>query len=193
MIEWTDDLGLFILKGYGNSLNHCMGVPLLEDVVRSMEQAIQSKEEFQQIQIPPKPPQRRNWKGSIVASFASTDMLATNTSSKYFVQELHNEQLSLLTVWLFVSLILLPGCECDGSEFCPFEILRTNVILSNASLVRLIVSCLGCSSLKNDCTMLCTVKLDKQEAKTATSLTFMIFSHESHDQLCLMYIAEFFV
>ena len=44
MLEWTDDLELFILKGYGNALNYRMGVPLLEDVVQSMEQAIKAKE-----------------------------------------------------------------------------------------------------------------------------------------------------
>ncbi|CAL5323063.1 unnamed protein product [Camellia sinensis] len=37
LLEWTDDLELFILKGYGNALNYQMGVPLLEDVVQSME------------------------------------------------------------------------------------------------------------------------------------------------------------
>ncbi|CAL5365916.1 unnamed protein product [Camellia sinensis] len=36
LLEWTDDLELFILKGYGNALNYQMGVPLLEDVVQSM-------------------------------------------------------------------------------------------------------------------------------------------------------------
>ncbi|OIS98757.1 PREDICTED: multiple inositol polyphosphate phosphatase 1-like isoform X1 [Nicotiana attenuata] len=45
LLEWTDDLELFILKGYGDSLNYRMGVPLLEDVVHSMEQAIKAKEE----------------------------------------------------------------------------------------------------------------------------------------------------
>ncbi|CAL5390595.1 unnamed protein product [Camellia sinensis] len=45
LLEWTDDLELFILKGYGNALNYRMGVPLLEDVVQSMEQAIMAKEE----------------------------------------------------------------------------------------------------------------------------------------------------
>lgn len=44
MLEWTDDLEVFILKGYGKSLNYRMGVPLLEDVVQSMEHAIQAKE-----------------------------------------------------------------------------------------------------------------------------------------------------
>lgn len=40
LLEWTDDLEMFILKGYGKSLNYRMGLPLLEDVVQSMEQAI---------------------------------------------------------------------------------------------------------------------------------------------------------
>jgi hypothetical protein len=35
---------MFILKGYGNSINYRMGVPLLEDVVQSMEEAIKAKE-----------------------------------------------------------------------------------------------------------------------------------------------------
>nr|XP_043634793.1 multiple inositol polyphosphate phosphatase 1 [Erigeron canadensis] len=45
LLEWTDDLEMFIVKGYGNSLNYRMGVPLLEDVLSSMEQAIKAKEE----------------------------------------------------------------------------------------------------------------------------------------------------
>ncbi|CAI9091770.1 OLC1v1026881C1 [Oldenlandia corymbosa var. corymbosa] len=45
LLEWTDDLETFILKGYGNSLNYRMGVPLLQDVIQSMEQAINAKEE----------------------------------------------------------------------------------------------------------------------------------------------------
>lgn len=44
LLEWTDDLEVFILKGYGKSLNYRMGVPLLEDIVQSMEQAIKAKE-----------------------------------------------------------------------------------------------------------------------------------------------------
>lgn len=43
-MEWTDDLEVFILKGYGKSLNYQMGVPLLEDVVQSMEEAIIAEE-----------------------------------------------------------------------------------------------------------------------------------------------------
>lgn len=44
LLEWTDDLEAFILKGYGNSINYHMGVPLLRDVFHSMEQAIVAKE-----------------------------------------------------------------------------------------------------------------------------------------------------
>lgn len=44
MLEWTDDLEVFILKGYGNSLNYKMGFPLLEDVLNSMEEAIKARE-----------------------------------------------------------------------------------------------------------------------------------------------------
>lgn len=45
LLEWTDDLELFILKGYGKSLNYLMGLPLLKDVVESMESAIKANEE----------------------------------------------------------------------------------------------------------------------------------------------------
>ncbi|CAN1165150.1 Multiple inositol polyphosphate phosphatase 1 [Linum perenne] len=45
LLEWTDDLEVFLLKGYGNSINYRMGVPLLEDIVQSMEQAIKAHEE----------------------------------------------------------------------------------------------------------------------------------------------------
>ncbi|KAG8632664.1 hypothetical protein MANES_18G042850v8 [Manihot esculenta] len=44
LLEWTDDLEVFILKGYGKSINYRMGVPLLEDVVQSMEQASKAQE-----------------------------------------------------------------------------------------------------------------------------------------------------
>ncbi|XP_039047155.1 multiple inositol polyphosphate phosphatase 1-like isoform X2 [Hibiscus syriacus] len=44
LLEWTDDLEVFILKGYGKSLNYRMGVPLLKDVIESMDQAIVARE-----------------------------------------------------------------------------------------------------------------------------------------------------
>ncbi|KAH0996791.1 hypothetical protein GBA52_020655 [Prunus armeniaca] len=139
------DLEAFILKGYGKSINYRMGVPLLEDVVQSMEQGIEAEEvkhapgsyekarlrfahaetvvpfscllglfldiiwcyvlyisEFQKIQreqslqLPPKPPHKRNWRGNTVAPFGGNNMLVlyscpANTSNKHFVQVLHNE------------------------------------------------------------------------------------------------------
>ncbi|KAK4279110.1 hypothetical protein QN277_016865 [Acacia crassicarpa] len=163
LLEWTDDLEGYILKGYGNSLNYRMGVPLLEDVVKSMEQAIQAKEEkqtpgsyekarlrfahaetivpfscllglflegseFEQIQkeqplqLPHKPPQKRKWRGSIVAPFASNNMLilyscpsADTSTSGYFVRVLHNEH-------------PIPMPACHGSDFCPFEVFKEKVV-----------------------------------------------------------------
>ncbi|TYJ37197.1 hypothetical protein E1A91_A05G360200v1 [Gossypium mustelinum] len=47
LLEWTDDLEVFMLKGYGKSLNYQMGVPLLKDVIQSMDQAIKAKEDNQ--------------------------------------------------------------------------------------------------------------------------------------------------
>ncbi|XP_028805215.1 multiple inositol polyphosphate phosphatase 1-like [Neltuma alba] len=44
-LEWTDDLELYELKGCRDPLNYIMAVPLLEDVVESMKQAIQAREE----------------------------------------------------------------------------------------------------------------------------------------------------
>ncbi|XP_073126714.1 uncharacterized protein [Henckelia pumila] len=160
LLEWTDDLEAFILKGYGNSLNYRMGVPLLEDVIQSMEQAIKAHEdgfvcgsyemarlrfahaetllpfscliglfldgsEFKQIQreqplqLPPKPPQKRIWRGSTVAPFAGNNMLVlyscpSNVSSKYVVQVLHNEHP-----------IPVPGC--DNSDICPYEMFKERI------------------------------------------------------------------
>uniref|UniRef100_A0A2P2L913 Multiple inositol polyphosphate phosphatase 1 n=1 Tax=Rhizophora mucronata TaxID=61149 RepID=A0A2P2L913_RHIMU len=161
LLEWTDDLELFILKGYGKSINYRMGVPLLEDVVQSMEHAIKAQEEkhspgsyekarlrfahaetvvpfscllglflegseFEKIQkeqpleIPQKPPQSRNWHGSIVAPFAGNNMLVlhscpASSSNKYFVQVLHNEHP-----------IPMPGC--NYSDFCPFETFKEGIV-----------------------------------------------------------------
>ncbi|KAL7229211.1 hypothetical protein ACSBR2_007836 [Camellia fascicularis] len=159
LLEWTDDLELFILKGYGNALNYQMGVPLLEDVVRFAEQAIMAKEEEhapgsyekarlrfahaetllpfscliglfleesdfekiqkeQPLQLPPKPPQRRNWRGSVAAPFGGNNMMVVHScpaksSSKYFVHVLHNEHP-----------VPMPGC--DNSDFCPFEVFKSD-------------------------------------------------------------------
>ncbi|MCL7048441.1 hypothetical protein MKW94_013102, partial [Papaver nudicaule] len=137
LLEWADDIEVYILKGYGKSINYRMGVPLLQDVVQSMEEAIKAREEnhppgiyekarlrfahaetvvpfscllglfresndYKRIQhekaldLPPKPPQKRSWRGSTVAPFAGNNMLTlyscpSNKKSKYFVQVMHNE------------------------------------------------------------------------------------------------------
>ncbi|BBM96911.1 multiple inositol-polyphosphate phosphatase / 2,3-bisphosphoglycerate 3-phosphatase [Marchantia polymorpha subsp. ruderalis] len=40
LLEWADDVQAHHLKGYGEAINYQMGVPLLEDVVSSMDQSI---------------------------------------------------------------------------------------------------------------------------------------------------------
>lgn len=187
LLEWTDDLEVFILKGYGKSLNYRMGVPLLEDIVQSMEQAIKAKEEkhtpgnyekarlrfahaetvipftcllglflerseFQQIQkeeplaLPPKPPQSRNWRGSILAPFTGNNMLVlyscpANSSDKYFVQVLHNERPTPM-----------PGC--NGTDFCPFDVFKERIVAPH---------------LKYDYNTLCNVQTEQAIHKSKTS------------------------
>lgn len=50
------------------------------------------------LELPPKPPQKRKWRGSTVAPFAGNNMLllyscpaSGKAKSKHFVQVLHNE------------------------------------------------------------------------------------------------------
>ncbi|KAI3735007.1 hypothetical protein L6452_14491 [Arctium lappa] len=193
LLEWTDDLEMFILKGYGNSLNYRMGVPLLEDVILSMEQAITAKEEghapgsyekarlrfahaetlvpfscliglflegseFDQIQreeplkFPPKPPQKRTWRGSTVAPFGGNNVIvlyscSANNTSKYFVQVLHNEQ-------------PIPMAGCGGTDFCPFEVFKEKI---------------GAVHLKHSYDNLCNANL-QQESKPFMSKLIEIFS-----------------
>jgi multiple inositol-polyphosphate phosphatase/2,3-bisphosphoglycerate 3-phosphatase len=40
LLEWADDLEMFHLKGYGETINYRMGIPLLDDVVQSMDRAM---------------------------------------------------------------------------------------------------------------------------------------------------------
>lgn len=62
------------------------------------------------LQLPPKPPQTRIWRGSTVAPFAGNNMLVlyscpANNTSKYFVQVLHNErptQMAVSLLWFYV-------------------------------------------------------------------------------------------
>ncbi|KAJ4797802.1 Multiple inositol polyphosphate phosphatase 1 [Rhynchospora pubera] len=164
LLEWTDDLEVFLLKGYGKSINYWMGVPLLQDIFQTMQEAIQANEEnqpggmyerarlrfahaetivpfscllglflegdeYEKIQrsesldLPPKPPQDRNWRGRSIAPFAGNNMLVLyqcrdkqkGQNSSYHVQVLHNEVP-----------VSLPAC---GTDFCPFEVFKEKVVL----------------------------------------------------------------
>ncbi|CAL4945107.1 unnamed protein product [Urochloa decumbens] len=194
-LEWTDDLEGFVLKGYGESINYRMGLPLLKDVVQSMEEAIIANEEnqpdgtyekarlrfahaetvvpfscllglflegsdFEKIQreealdLPPMPPQGRNWKGSVVAPFAGNNMLVLyqcpgktsdgstsgSQNNSYFIQVLHNE--------LPVS---MPGC--GNKDFCPFEEFKEKIVKPH---------------LKHDYDMICKIKPPMAREEPAT-------------------------
>ncbi|GKD66507.1 histidine acid phosphatase, eukaryotic [Tanacetum coccineum] len=195
-LEWTDDLEMFIVKGYGNSLNYRMGVPLLEDVILSMENAIKAKEEghapgsyekarlrfahaetlvpfscliglflegseFDQIQreeplkYPPKPPQKRTWRGSTVAPFSGNNALVLyscsgNNTSEYYVQVLHNEQ-------------PIPVAGCGGTDFCPFEVFKEKIAAAH---------------LKHSYDNLCNPNMEKQsECKSYATKFSELFSY----------------
>ncbi|KAM0927998.1 hypothetical protein ACQ4PT_002204 [Festuca glaucescens] len=204
LLEWTDDLEGFVLKGYGESINYKMGLPLLKDVVQSMEDAIIAKEEnypdgtyekarlrfahaetlvpftcllglflegsdFEKIQreepldLPPMPPQKRNWKGGLVAPFASNNMLvlyqcpgktgdngiSQGQNSSYFVQVLHNE-----------APVSMPGC--GNKDFCPFEEFKEKIVQPH---------------LKHDFDMLCKIKKPEatEEPSSLSSKLYNLF------------------
>ncbi|PWA77035.1 Histidine acid phosphatase, eukaryotic [Artemisia annua] len=196
LLEWTDDLEMFIVKGYGNSLNYRMGVPLLDDVILSMENAIKAKEEghapgsyekarlrfahaetlvpfscliglflegseYDQIQreepltYPPKPPQKRTWRGSTVAPFGGNNALVLyscsgNNTSEYYVQVLHNEQ-------------PIPMAGCGGTDFCPFEVFKEKIAAAH---------------LKHSYDNLCNPNMEKQsECKSYTTKFTELFSY----------------
>ncbi|KAJ6791067.1 multiple inositol polyphosphate phosphatase 1-like [Iris pallida] len=109
--------------------------------------------EFERIQneqpldLPPKPPQRRNWIGSIVAPFAGNNMLvlyhcygndsngirkSEGSRSKYFVQVLHNE-------------IPVPMPGCGNTDFCPYDVFKERIVNPH---------------LKHEFESLCNSKLD---------------------------------
>ncbi|KAA3478250.1 multiple inositol polyphosphate phosphatase 1-like [Gossypium australe] len=193
LLEWTDDIQMFMVKGYGKSLNYRMGVPLLKDVLQSMSEAINADEDnqlpgsyekarlrfahaetvvpfscllglflegsdFERIQkeepldLPPKPPQKRNWRGSIVAPFAGNNMLVlyscpANSSSKYFVQVLHNEHP-----------IPMPGC--GSTDFCPFQVFKDKIVEPH---------------FVHDYDTLCNAHLEESKHKPETSKLSQLF------------------
>ncbi|KAK1365061.1 Multiple inositol polyphosphate phosphatase 1 [Heracleum sosnowskyi] len=199
LLEWTDDLELFLLKGYGNALNYRMGVPLLEDVIESMEQAIKANDEQrapgsyekarlrfahaetllpfscliglflegsefesiqreQPLQLPPKPPQTRKWKGSIVTPFGGNNMLIlyscpVNNSSKFLVQVLHNEHP-----------VPVPGC--NNSNICPYEVFKERIAAPH---------------LKHDYNRVCNAELktSKQKSTLTTRMFSWLFANDN--------------
>ena len=62
------------------------------------------------MEVPPKPPQKRNWRGGDVAPFGGNNALVlyhcplNNATTKYFVQVLHNEQPMPMAVRFFFHL-----------------------------------------------------------------------------------------
>lgn len=44
LLEWADDFQAHHLKGYGEAINYRMGIPLLQDVLSTMERAISASE-----------------------------------------------------------------------------------------------------------------------------------------------------
>ncbi|CAL5363917.1 unnamed protein product [Camellia sinensis] len=149
-----------------NALNYQMGVPLLEDVVQSMEQAIMAKEEEhapgsyekarqrfahvetllpfscliglfleesdfekiqkeQPLQLPPKPPQRRNWRGSVAMPFGGNNMMG-----------------------------------CDNSDFCPFEVFKERIVAPH---------------LKYDYNTICNLQSENPEPMALTSKLSQMF------------------
>ncbi|CAK9135826.1 unnamed protein product [Ilex paraguariensis] len=100
----------------------------------------------QPLQFPPKPPQRRNVRGSVVAPFAGNSMLVlyncpANQSNQYFVRVLHNEH-------------PIPMAGCHNSDFCPFEVFKERIAAPH---------------LKHDYSTLCNVKLEPPEHKPVTT------------------------
>ncbi|KAK1321186.1 hypothetical protein QJS10_CPA03g01096 [Acorus calamus] len=112
-------LGLFLHGSGGlpsNSLIHLRGGSCDWLNVAGFEQ-IQREEP---LELPPKPPLERSWRGSIVAPFAGNNMLVLyscpanstiNDRGKYYVQVLHNE-----------NPVPMPGC--GNTDFCPFDVFK---------------------------------------------------------------------
>ncbi|KAJ9553533.1 hypothetical protein OSB04_017578 [Centaurea solstitialis] len=150
LLEWTDDLEMFIVKGYGNSLNYQMGVPLLEDVILSMEQAITAKEEGHAPGSYEKARLRFAHAETLVPFSCLIGLFlegSPNNTSKYFVQVLHNEK-------------PIPMAGCGDTDFCPFELFKEKI---------------GGAHLKHNYDNLCNPNL-QQQSKSFMSKLMDMFS-----------------
>eukprot|EP00249_Psilotum_nudum_P011553 c23236_g1_i1 orf=247-1761(+) len=167
LLEWADDVELHLLKGYGESINYRMGVPLLNNVVESMEQTILAREggqssrflervrlrfahaetlvpftcllglflnetdvklvqREQPLDLPPRPPRQRLWRGNLIAPYGANIVLvlykcsgnkeAGDSTGEFLVHVLHNEKP-----------VAMPAC--NGTFFCPFQKFKDDVAL----------------------------------------------------------------
>ncbi|BBH05184.1 histidine acid phosphatase family protein [Prunus dulcis] len=164
--EWTDDLEAFILKGYGKSINYRMGVPLLEDVVQSMEQAIKAEEEkhapgsYEKARL-------RFAHAETVVPFSCLFLTDLNfkkykgNSSCNSLQSLPRREIGGAILWhllvgitcWFVQLssqhIKQALCaSCDGIDFCPLDMFKERIVAPH---------------LKHGYNSVCNVKLEQQE------------------------------
>lgn len=86
----------------------------------------------QSLQLPPKHPQKRNWRGNTVTPFGGNNILVlycclANTSNKHFVQVLHNEHPIPMPVrphsYLFLTHMILEHFQIPDFDFT-FELRR---------------------------------------------------------------------
>nr|POF07288.1 isoform 4 of multiple inositol polyphosphate phosphatase 1 [Quercus suber] len=142
LLEWTDDLELFILKGYGNSLNYQMEVPLLQDVLQAMEQAIKAQEE-------------KHAPGSYEKArlhFAHEETVVPFSCLLGLFRE--GSVFKNNCFWFLVLLwAVLLGCD---SDFCPFELFKENIVYPH---------------LKSNYNQVCMVKREAPEQKPSMAKT----------------------
>lgn len=89
-----------ILMFFVMFLGHCQDFGVLYILNATDFEKIQRE---QTLELPPKPPQKRFWRGSLAVPFAGNNMLVLyscpdSNSSKYVVQVLHNEHPTPLPV-----------------------------------------------------------------------------------------------
>ncbi|BBH05185.1 hypothetical protein Prudu_016502 [Prunus dulcis] len=151
--EWTDDLEAFILKGYEKHAPGSYEKARLRCYVLCFSE-FQKIQREQFLQLPPKPSQKRNWRGNTVAPFGGNNMLVlyscpANTSNKHFVQVQHNEHPIPMPIPDFdFTFELRRFLSCDGIDFCPLDMFKERIVAPH---------------LKHGYNSVCNVKLEQQE------------------------------
>ncbi|GJN22875.1 hypothetical protein PR202_gb10479 [Eleusine coracana subsp. coracana] len=157
-LEWTDDLEGFVLKGYGESINYRMGLPLLKDVVQSIEEAIVAKEENHPDGTYEKARLRFAHAETVVPfscllglflEGSDNNKISGGRNNSYFVQVLHNEVP-----------VSMPGC--GNKDFCPFDEFKEKIVKPH---------------LKHDYNMICKIKppVSKEEPASFSSMVSKFF------------------